>query len=558
VKDENTGETVSKKTATDSFGYKYAAYGDLGEMPLSSMQFMTGAGFAGELTNITSKIGSVLGGSPKTVCRVMNNFFVQAGGIAVGIGAAVGTGGGSLTVGAATKAAAAITFGVALAYLPSLLKDIVAGVLVDENTVGESAGDAITSGASGLLGAVAFNGGNPPLTVEQAVAYKDLTQKVAGQYAEEDRLAHSPFDASNKNTFAGILLSRTLPYFAKINSIPSIVGSIVSVVSDSFASIIPKAKAAADTEFTMCEDIDYRDMGLATDPFCNLIYGIPVEDLENISPIEVLDKMSGEINEETGEPIAGSGYETFVKDCMERETPFGDTGDDFKGEDGSACLINDLNPMNKYYYLFQVDQRIVSGLDDPEEAYSASSGSSSTPGGSTDPGDASQPDNTVMSNKGWTFKTDTDYSGVACADGTTEVGVFTTGKHNIKIRVCQMPDGLTKVSSLISKRTLNMINAAKEAGIKLKAKGIRSSFRTIDDQMYFREQNCPDPLNSPSSACTPDTALPGSSMHERGLAIDFENSSKGGAVWNWLDENGASYGYFNYPPENWHWSMNGS
>jgi len=557
VKDDSTGEVISKKSATDSFGYKYAAYGDLGEMPDSAMQFMAGAGFTGTLIGITSRIDEALGGSPKVTCKIINNFFVQAGGIAVGIAGAFFSGGVTVTLGAAAKVAAGIAFSVALAYLPTLLKDIVAGVLVDKNTVGELAGDAITSGTAGLLGAAAFNGGNAPLTVEQAVAYNKLTQKVAQQYAEEDRLTYSPLDASNKNTFAGIVLSTLTPYLAKLNSVSSIMSSIGPFMFNSIASIIPTAKAADEAEFTMCEDYDYKDMGLATDPFCNLVYGVPTDDLQNISPLEVLNKMDGEFDQETGEPIAGSGYETFIKECMERKNPLGDTGDDFQGDDGSSCLINDSNPMNKYYYLFQIDQRVNSGLDDPEEAYSATSGGSSS-GGSTDPGDASQPDNTVASNKGWTFKTNTDYSGVACADGTTDIGVFTTGKHDITVRVCQMPDGLTKVASLISKRTLNMINAAKQTGITLKAKGIRSSFRTIDDQMYFREQNCPDPLNSPSSACTPDTALPGSSMHERGLAIDFENSSKGGAVWNWLEKNGASYGFFNYPPENWHWSMSGN
>lgn len=558
VTDETTGEVISKKSATDSFGYKYAAYGDLGEMPASSMQFMAGAGFAGTLIGITSTINSVLGGSPKVACKIINNFFVQAGGLAVGVAGATASGGVTVTIGAAIQGAAATAFSAALIYLPSLLKDIVAGVLVDENTVGELAGDAITSGTSGLLGTAAFNGGNAPLTVEQAVAYNKLSQQVAQQYAEEDRLVYSPLDASNKNTFAGMILSTLTPYLTKLNSVSSIVSSVGSFIFSSLASIIPTAKAADEAEFTMCEDYDYKDMGLATDPFCNLVYGVPVDDLQNISPLEVLDKMNGQFDEETGEPVAGSGYETFVKECMEREAPFGDTGDDFRGDDGSSCLINDSNPMNKYYYLFQIDQRVNSGLDDPDAAYSATSGGGSSSGGSVDPGDSSQPDNTISSNKGWTLKSDTDYSSVACADGTTDTGVFTTGKNNITVRVCQMPDGLTKVASLISKRTLNMINDAAEDGVTLTAKGQRSSFRSIDDQMYFREQNCPDPINSPSTACTPDTALPGSSMHERGLAIDFANSSRGSAVWNWLEDNAASYGYFNYPPENWHWSMSGS
>ena len=65
----------------------------------------------------------------------------------------------------------------------------------------------------------------------------------------------------------------------------------------------------------------------------------------------------------------------------------------------------------------------------------------------------------------------------------------------------------------------------------------------------------------PSSSCSPPTARPGQSMHERGLAIDF---TEGGRVLNrtsasflWLSENAADFGFFNLPSEAWHWSVNG-
>ena len=548
-KDPNTGETT-KKSATDSFGYKYAAYGDTGTMPDTAAMFLAGGGLTGTLIGVTSKINDVLGGNAEKTCGVLNNPFVGAGSLVVGIGTMLIPGANTVRFSSLAKdALMSAGIGIALAVLPALLQDIIAGVLVDKTTVGEAAGDAITSGASGMMGNLAKSGGNAPLTPEQAVAYSNLNKSIVAEYAEEDRLAYSPFDISNNNTFMGSFVRKLTPHLINMSSISSSISSIFSMVMGSFSLLQPSVtKATTADDYKLCTDIDYRKLNVATDPYCNVIYGIPPEALE-ADPIEVATRLiDAEQIDEEGE-IIGSEYKDFIEECIDRENPLGYTSDDNQVKNGKNCFFSDDN---KDFYIYYIDKRIQDGMDAEETV------SSSTPGGSTDPGDASQPDNTVMSNKGWTFKTDTDYSGVACADGTTEVGVFTTGKHNIKIRVCQMPDGLTKVSSLISKRTLNMINAAKEAGIKLKAKGIRSSFRTIDDQMYFREQNCPDPLNSSSSACTPDTALPGSSMHERGLAIDFENSSKGGAVWNWLDENGASYGYFNYPPENWHWSMNGS
>lgn len=57
------------------------------------------------------------------------------------------------------------------------------------------------------------------------------------------------------------------------------------------------------------------------------------------------------------------------------------------------------------------------------------------------------------------------------------------------------------------------------------------------------------------------TAVPGTSMHEAGLAIDFTNHGKSltrhDPVFTWLASNGASYGVRNLSSEPWHWSTNG-
>ena len=67
----------------------------------------------------------------------------------------------------------------------------------------------------------------------------------------------------------------------------------------------------------------------------------------------------------------------------------------------------------------------------------------------------------------------------------------------------------------------------------------------------------------PASACSPPTARPGQSNHERGLAIDF--TYNGGSITTrsnpgfvWLAENAASFGFVNLPSEPWHWSTDGN
>lgn len=50
-----------------------------------------------------------------------------------------------------------------------------------------------------------------------------------------------------------------------------------------------------------------------------------------------------------------------------------------------------------------------------------------------------------------------------------------------------------------------------------------SGYRTFQDQVGLRRANgCPDIMKSPASSCTVrPTAIPGTSQHEKGLAVDF-------------------------------------
>ncbi len=108
----------------------------------------------------------------------------------------------------------------------------------------------------------------------------------------------------------------------------------------------------------------------------------------------------------------------------------------------------------------------------------------------------------------------------------------------------------------------NMIEASKAAGIVLGG----GAYRSPQAQINTRRNNCGptdyDIYVKPSSACSPPTARPGTSMHEQGLAIDFTCSgslitSRSGPCWNWLATYAADYGFYNLPSEPWHWSVNG-
>ena len=105
----------------------------------------------------------------------------------------------------------------------------------------------------------------------------------------------------------------------------------------------------------------------------------------------------------------------------------------------------------------------------------------------------------------------------------------------------------------------DLLTAAEADGIDLGGGGYRNSA----DQWHLRQLHCPDPLNSPPAECRPPTARPGSSNHERGLAVDFTTNghviaSRTDPAFRWLEEHAATYGFQNLPSEPWHWSIDGS
>lgn len=89
-------------------------------------------------------------------------------------------------------------------------------------------------------------------------------------------------------------------------------------------------------------------------------------------------------------------------------------------------------------------------------------------------------------------------------------------------------------------------------------------WRDPQAQIRLRRQHCGASeyaiWEMPSGQCSPPTARPGRSQHERGLAIDFTCNGApmaGTACFRWLQTNAVKYGLFNLPSEPWHWSTSG-
>ncbi|MCB1257441.1 MAG: M15 family metallopeptidase, partial [Microthrixaceae bacterium] len=118
------------------------------------------------------------------------------------------------------------------------------------------------------------------------------------------------------------------------------------------------------------------------------------------------------------------------------------------------------------------------------------------------------------------------------------------------------------VHKSVASQVSGLLNAATAAGFSLSGGGYRDS----QSQIETRKANCGttyyDIYEKPSSQCTPPTAIPGRSMHERGLAMDLKSggfliTSRSNPAFIWLSANASRFGFYNLPSEPWHWSTNG-
>lgn len=351
-------------SATDSFGYKYAAFGDVSGPEKSMMvanRFSAGGGFVGSMSSVSNSILSALGGNRRaahTTCKTLANPLVAGGSLVLGVAMLFIPGVNVAKV--ALQGAAAAAFTVALAVLPSLLADIVAGTVTND-IVGEESGNAITSGSGALLSdALAGQNGNAPMSKTDAIAYNNLQTETTNQYIADELQETSPFDPTNPHTFVGSIAASLLPLQSSSNPL-TVVGSLLT---NSFASVVPKSNALSQADYakslTICQDLDVIESGYAADPFCNVIRGIPPKYL-NKDPITVVEDLIDK-NAITEDGTMSGEYQAFVSKCMTSGSPFGYSvpANGFDPKEAEDCIIKDSNAD---YYLHYIDQIVDAGLD---------------------------------------------------------------------------------------------------------------------------------------------------------------------------------------------------
>jgi len=562
-KDPNDPTKTLIGSATDSYGYKYAAYGDSSASQQSkdiANRFMAGGGLVGEISQTSAFILSFIGGNrgaARSTCQVLGNPFVQAGSLILGVAMLFVPGANVAKM--VGSAAVHVTIAVAISLIPTLLADIVAGTVTD-GIVGEEAGNAITSGSGKLLSdSLAGQNGAAPMTKEDALAYNSLQTQTTNQYIADELDTTSPFDATNPHTFLGSIASALLPLRSSSNP----VNSISSLLATSVQNLLPQSSAVSDEEYekslNVCNDLDVQEAQYATDPFCNVIRGIPPQYL-NRDPLDVAEALiaAGDMSE-NGTPTGN--YATFVTKCIESLEPLGytESSQEFNPDDAKECIINDTNAN---YYLNYMDSRIEAGMSGEDEVTGGQEVATERPENTTDRG----------GNGGWTLTNNVDYSQYQCDARTTDAGTFTSPQYGWTIRLCKITfntsisgdNGGNSISSLISTNAMNMFEAAKAEGIEL---GLSDGMR----------KNPPSYFSMHSTGLAMDLGTPRGGQticyairpwwinpvkgYGNGSNAEAACQSKGGEhykAYQWLKANAGKYGFFNFANEPWHYSTSGN
>jgi len=363
-----TQKDTNGESAMQSFGMNHVINGDTKSPDDSYKKYAPGS-----TTNATLKSIAKITSSPikNEACKVMTN---PVTGEAINAALALNAG---ETLGATAIAAIAnIVIGWSLSTLVEkfaepiisatmqfLPTEIILGFFFDgltNNLEGKALGNALISGISHRIRQTSNAGGSMPLTTHQALAYEQIKSDTQLAYAEEDRATKSPLDISSPNTMMGSIVHQVSDLYASSNltngSIINTVSTMGKIALGSFGNILKPFAASAESDpteqYKMCDDPDIKDNDIAAGPFCDIIYGIPPEYL-NEDPMDVLIDIGGDIDDTTGEPIADSDLQKWLELCT--------TG---KTDQANNCKITEQKQAN--YALYTIDHRIQQSMDEED------------------------------------------------------------------------------------------------------------------------------------------------------------------------------------------------
>lgn len=359
---KQNGTIVETKAATDSIGYKYLAYGDTPELDENAERYVIGASpsVAKTLKAVESATDQCGNSQDSFLKSFFANFFSNIANLLN-------------------------PFRLNLDFINQLLdsgKDrqltentvaAMANLKVAPNTAGEDLLNSTVAASGHLFGRLAAIGGNNVLTKTQAMAYFNEQEKYLALQGKIEAKNLSPLDPNSKYTLVGSIIHNNLHLFNQSASIRSFSQSILKSFRLALAKLNPvtQAKNVA-VNHNRCQDPALLKLNqylngeeVALDIACNPIYGVDVEALNNITPIQVIERLiaSGDLvkvdptcNKDCELELA-SGLAKYQKNCINRaKLPIGDANADEEFDDGESCLAN--SEQKTLYALYFIDNRL--------------------------------------------------------------------------------------------------------------------------------------------------------------------------------------------------------
>lgn len=402
-----------KKSGLDAEFYKMSAYQDTPHVSTREVQFMAGGGgLVGTLGTINTAVAKALGtDSPSELhdrCKIVQNPVVRGGSLVIGIIAGLGSFGWSTAFGITSS----LAFAFALPYLTSMLADIVAGRVTGPDLQGVDMMNAVSVGTSSMLNGTAREHGLMPLSPDQMAEYQNTNRNVQVAYEQVEKMEakSTPFDVANQysfvgalaRTFAPITVNATTNGVAMLGSITSTLGVAVGSLNVTSSAMI-KQKVTAD-RYEMCPDQTYKEMGVATDPTCVLLFGLPKEAMD-IDPIAVTEWMAthNEIDIDSEDGTAKDNkkdwnYKKYLENCVEQQ-PGAHENTDEDDNNGTECSEKKYFNANWHYAKYKLVTEVSKSQDGELPGVD---GGSANNFDSSDKGDVSP--------SGWAYPTTSDAS----------------------------------------------------------------------------------------------------------------------------------------------------
>lgn len=366
-----------KKSGLDATFYKMSAYQETPKITANEQRFMAGGGPTGTLGKFNTMVAKVLGGGTKKdlrqKCKTVQNPAVRGGSLVIGIIAGIGSFGWTTALGVAGS----LAFSFAIPYLTSMLSDMVAGNVTGPDLVGMDMVNAAAVGTSATLNGNARVHGLMPLSPEQMVEYQNSNRQVQVAYEQVERYdaQKTPFDITNQYSFLGSLARTTLPIATAVSAgnLAVSLQSVPQILSTASATILPKASAMTDQKvsierYQMCNDETYKEMNMAADATCVLLYGLPPEAME-IDPVENAEWMAARdeilADSDVGAPKDNKrdwNYKKYLEDCVVQQ-PGAHENPDENDDNGAGCSEPKNFVANWHYAKFKLSVEIAKGQD---------------------------------------------------------------------------------------------------------------------------------------------------------------------------------------------------